>query len=78
MDQNIVVAPKKSYGAMIGIIIIIILLAVGAFYVWGSKLSGGASAPKSDDLTSLEQDSSAPVDVNTDMNFTEATDTTTP
>lgn len=31
--------PKKSFGPLIGVIIIVIVLSLGAFYIWGGKLS---------------------------------------
>jgi len=30
---------KKSFGPLIGVIIIIVVLLLGAFYIWGGKLS---------------------------------------
>lgn len=62
---------KKSFGPMIGVIIIILVLILGAFYVWGSKLSvsvdnstntnTAAVAPVSDgdDISSIESDLTA-------------------
>lgn len=37
--ENQVAAGKKSFGPLVGIVVIIIALALGAFYVWGGKLS---------------------------------------
>lgn len=52
---------KRSLGPVIGIIVIVLILVAGAFYVWGSKLS-----PKADDVSSIEQDLSG-TDVNVDL-----------
>jgi hypothetical protein len=61
--------PKKSIGPIVGIIVIILLLVLGALYVWGGKLSKneapkatientGASAElsNSDEVDALESD----------------------
>ncbi len=37
--ENQVAAGKKSFGPLIGIVVIIMALALGASYVWGGKLS---------------------------------------
>ncbi len=60
---------KKSYGPMLGVIIIIVVLVLGAFYIWGGKLSTTAKddaattslAPvsNSDDVNSIEADLTA-------------------
>jgi len=71
-------ASKKSIGPIVGIIVIIILLVLGALYVWGGKLSKAepAAAPaaalesapaelsNSDDVGALESDL-----MNTDLNI---------
>jgi hypothetical protein len=50
--QNQPVETKRSLGPIVGIIVIVILLVIGAFYVWGGKM-----APKaSDDISSIEAD----------------------
>lgn len=43
--------PKKSAGPVIGIIIIVIVLVVGAFYFWGAKLNNqSVPAPETEQL----------------------------
>jgi len=43
-DSHHLLAPhKKSVGPLIGIIIILVLLIVGAFYFWGARLNKEAS-----------------------------------
>jgi hypothetical protein len=37
--ENQIVTEKKPFGPLVGIAVIIIVLALGAFYVWGGKLS---------------------------------------
>jgi hypothetical protein len=52
-------APKKSFGPLIGIVIIIIVLAIGAFYFWGAKVTEDNNLPpvsSSDEVSSLETD----------------------
>ena len=34
-------APKKSFGPVIGIIIIVLVLILGGLYLWGEKLNEG-------------------------------------
>ncbi len=41
---------KKSFGPLIGVIIIIVVLLLGAFYIWGGKLSNDTDVV-SDELT---------------------------
>ena len=37
--------PKKSGGPIVGVVIVLVLLIFGAFYVWGARLNNaGASA----------------------------------
>jgi len=43
---------KKSFGPLVGIIVIIIALALGALYVWGGKLSSTDEAPATDTTAS--------------------------
>ncbi len=60
---------KKSFGPLIGVIIIIIVLILGAFYIWGNKLSVNdkyvakttkteelAPISNSDEVTAIESD----------------------
>lgn len=44
---------KKSFGPMVGIVIIVILLIAGAFYVWGGKMWNKAP---DDDIESIESE----------------------
>lgn len=70
-------APKKSFGPIIGIIIIIIVLAVGAFYFLGAKVTQDNNLPSkstSDEVTSIEADLGTQVDaeINVDLGDLEA------
>lgn len=68
-------SPKKSFGPLIGIVIIIIVLAVGAFYFWGEKLVVDNDLPpvsQSDEVNSIESDLSAQSDTNIDFGDLEA------
>ncbi|HVT75341.1 MAG TPA: hypothetical protein VHD69_02940 [Candidatus Paceibacterota bacterium] len=56
---------KKSTGPIIGIIVVVALVIIGALYLWGGKLSGSAMTEgestvspvsSSDDLDSLQSD----------------------
>lgn len=48
---------KSGSGALVGSIIVIILLIVGALYLWGAKLNSGESAaPADEELGAMEQD----------------------
>lgn len=38
-------SPKSGMGALVGAVIIILLLAFGAFYFWGAKLNSGSTNP---------------------------------
>lgn len=62
---------KKSFGPLIGVVIIIIILLLGAFYIWGGKLSVNdrdvaqtvetevASVSSSDEVNAIESDLTA-------------------
>ncbi|MDO8579334.1 MAG: hypothetical protein Q7R72_00485 [bacterium] len=63
---------NKSFGPLIGVIIIIVILLLGAFYIWGGKLSvndrdvaqtveTGELAPvsSSDEIDAIESDLTA-------------------
>src|SRR3989344_5850852 len=39
-------AAKGSYGAVIAIVVIVAIVIVGAFYVWGEKISGDRYSPE--------------------------------
>lgn len=57
--------PKKSVGPIVGIIIIVIVLVIGAFYFWGAELNQtpapATASPlsESDELTDISADLSA-------------------
>lgn len=54
--------PKKSgVGALVGSIIIILILALGALYFWGGKVtksptSGTGAQPASDEVSNIDTD----------------------
>lgn len=52
MDQQnqapVQTTEKKSFGPLIGIVVIVIALAVGAFYVWGGKISSTENSAATD------------------------------
>ncbi len=62
---------KKSFGPLIGVVIIIIVLLLGAFYIWGGKLSVNdkdvaqtvetevAPVSSSDEVNAIESDLTA-------------------
>ncbi|MEN9621576.1 MAG: hypothetical protein RLZZ67_10 [Candidatus Parcubacteria bacterium] len=63
---------KKSLGPVIGIVVIVVLLVVGAFYVWGgntatsapvtapkTEVSQVAPVSKSDEISSIDADLTA-------------------
>lgn len=63
-------APKKSVGPLVGIIIIIIVLVIGALYFWGMQTVKNESFPEipavaplsaSDELQDISADLSATV-----------------
>ena len=60
--------PQKSVGPLVGIIIIVIVLVIGALYFWGTKINNEAApetpmAPlsESDELNDIGADLSATV-----------------
>ncbi|MBU0612233.1 hypothetical protein KKA39_01980 [Patescibacteria group bacterium] len=66
---------KKSHGALIGSIIIIIILIIGGIYIWQSKVKNVAKeeqemqevpSPITDELNSLDQDINS-LDINTEL-----------
>ena len=69
---------KKSHGALIGSIIIIIILLVGGIYIWQSKVKQTVNAPTTtettstasdiNDLNSLDQDLNN-IDTNTNVDI---------
>jgi flagellar basal body-associated protein FliL len=69
--------PKGSTGPLVGSIIIIIILVVGAIYFWGGKLNkteenapaaASVSTSTSDEPAALEQDLQNVPDVPADIN----------
>ncbi len=78
MDQQnqapVQTAEKKSFGPLIGIIVIVIALAVGAFYVWGGKISSTEEAPANDSTATSTATTTVQV---VEVNVTASTGTTT-
>jgi flagellar basal body-associated protein FliL len=80
-QQPMMAEPKKSYGGIIGIIVIVILLVVGALYIWGGKITGKSpvqnadtttnTQPKSDEVSAIEQDLSAEGNIDTNVDLSE-------
>jgi hypothetical protein len=64
-------AEKKSFGPLIGIVVIIIVLVVGAFYIWGGKLSSSEPAPltTTDEVSDIQADLDGGADVNVDLSI---------
>ncbi len=62
-------APKKSLGPVIGIIVIIILLIVGALYIWGSKMNTQSTSDTSmtDSQRMMAPQSATPVSKSDDV-----------
>jgi len=56
---------KRSVGPIVGIVVIIAVLIVGAFYVWGGKLSSSEPAPltPTDEVSDIQADLNAGADV---------------
>lgn len=51
-DQPMPEKPKKQYGPLIGVIVIVLLLALGGFYLWGRALmQSDPKTKKSDAIT---------------------------
>lgn len=71
---------KKSHGALIGSIIVIIILVIGGLYIWQSNVKNTTNKPPetptpidtvstTDELNTLEQDiNSTNTDVGVDVN----------
>ena len=54
---------KKSFGPIIGIIIIIVILAIGAFYFFSKSGDSAMEATSPDEINAIEEDLNAePVD----------------
>ena len=65
---------KKSLGPIIGIVVIIAVLVVGAFYIWGGKISNdGASEPTpltaTDEVSDIQADLTDTSDLNIDLSI---------
>ena len=72
-------APKKSIGAIVGIVIIVALIVIGALYVWGGTKSGPTTNPadmpapvvapvsQSDEIDSIDADLKADNAANVDL-----------
>lgn len=69
MDPMQASVEKKSFGPIIGIVVIIAVLVVGAFYVWGGKLSDSSQAPltPTDEVSDIQTDLSGGTNVNIDL-----------
>jgi hypothetical protein len=72
---------KKSNGALVGLVIIVIILVIGGIYIWQSKVQSALDAKKiqsqnqsvtpmdANELNALEQDlNSTDTNVNVDVN----------
>lgn len=60
---------KKSHGALIGSIIIVLVLIIGGIYAWQQKEKGAPDTKISSDLNTLEQEidsTNTDVDINLD------------
>lgn len=69
MDPVQAEAGKRSVGPMVGIIVIILVLVVGAFYIWGGKLSSGDATPltATDEVTDIQADLNGGSNLNIDL-----------
>jgi hypothetical protein len=61
--------PKKSFGPIIGIIVIIIVIIVGGLYFWGSKVN---TLTPTDEVSDIQKDLGAGNDLNVDLSDIEA------
>ncbi|MFA6158681.1 MAG: hypothetical protein WC763_03635 [Candidatus Paceibacterota bacterium] len=62
---------KKSFGPLVGIIVIIVVLALGAIYVWGGK-----SSQPSEEATEIASTTAATTTATVSATTTTATTTT--
>ncbi len=46
--------PKKAYGSVLSILLIVLILVVGAFYVWNKRLNETRVQPATPDDVSAE------------------------
>jgi CHASE3 domain sensor protein len=60
-QENQVAAEKKSFGPLVGIVVIIVVLALGALYVWGGKLSQSSEEVTETATTTMETASTTEV-----------------
>ena len=67
---------KKAIGPIIGIVVIVVLLVIGAFYVWGNKMSNPsfttetsevAPVSTSDDVSAIDADLQADGTLDVDL-----------
>ena len=66
-NQTPVIESNKFFGPLIGVIIIIIILLIGAFYIWGQKLSVNEEAK----IQTVETKDVAPVSISDEINAIE-------
>lgn len=79
--------PKKSIGPIIGIVVIVVVLVIGAFYVWGGKSDVGmkpttnpndmaaptvAPVSKSDEVGAIDADLQTDSSSNVDLSGLDA------
>ena len=60
-------APKKSLSHIIGVVVIVILLIVGALYIWGSKISTNDTAADEAQSQRMMASQTAPVSDSDDI-----------
>ncbi len=69
-NQTLGGEPKKSFGPLIGVVIIVIVLLLGAFYIWGGKLSVNdrnvAQTPETEELAPVSASDEIP-DIESDL-----------
>jgi uncharacterized protein HemX len=74
-EQNNMQPEKNSTGPLIGSVIVIVILILGAIYFWGGKLNAnkaessvGASSVTTNENADLESDLSNIPEINVDLN----------
>lgn len=65
---------KRSIGPIVGIVVIIAVLVVGAFYIWGGKFGSSEPAPltSTDEVSDIQTDLDAGADLNIDLSDIDA------
>lgn len=67
---------KKAIGPIIGIVVIVVLLVIGAFYVWGNKMGNPSASTEtskmapvssSDDVSAIDADLQADGTLDVDL-----------